>query len=60
MNCDGPEHMDEQEIVALITGDNQKEADEAVEDKIGVSAKKRKSSSKQISIFTFFFKEILI
>ena len=50
--------MDEQEIVALITGDNQKEADEAVEDKIGVSAKKRKSSSKQISIFTFFLRNL--
>ena len=29
--------MDEQGIVALITGDNEREADEAVEDKIGVS-----------------------
>ena len=29
--------MDEQGIVALITGDNIKEADEAVEDEIGVS-----------------------
>ena len=39
MSCDGPgyEHMDEQGIVALITGDNEKEADEAVEDEIGVS-----------------------
>ena len=39
MSCDGPgcEHMDEQEIVALITGDNEKEADEAVEDETGVS-----------------------
>ena len=39
MSCDGPgyEHMDEQGIVALITGDNKKEADEAVEDEIGVS-----------------------
>ena len=38
MNCDGPgyEHMDEQGIVALITGDNEKGADEAVEDVIGV------------------------
>jgi len=36
MSCDGPcyEHMDEQGFVALITGDNEKEA---VEDKIGVS-----------------------
>ena len=33
MGCDGPgyEHMDEQEIVALISGDNVKEADEEVE-----------------------------
>ena len=39
MSCDGPgyEHMDEQGIVALITGDNKKEADESVEDEIGVS-----------------------
>ena len=39
MSCDGPsyKHMDEQGIVALITGDNKKEADEAVEDEIGVS-----------------------
>ena len=28
--------MDEQEIVALITGDNKKEADETSEDEIGV------------------------
>ena len=29
MNCDGPgyEHMDEQGILALISGDNEKEAD---------------------------------
>ena len=34
MSCDGPgyEHMDEQGIVALISGDNEKEADEEVED----------------------------
>ena len=34
MSCNGPgfEHMDEQEIVALISGDNEKEADEEVED----------------------------
>merc|ERR1712183_785187 len=39
MSCDGPgyEHMDEQGIVALITGDNEKEADEGVEDEIDVS-----------------------
>ena len=39
MKCDGPDYdyMDEQGIVALITGDNEKEADEAVEDEIGVS-----------------------
>ena len=39
MSCDGPgyEHMDEQGIVALITGDNEKEADESVGDEIGVS-----------------------
>ena len=39
MSCNGPdyEHMDKQGIVALITGDNKKEADEAVEDEIGVS-----------------------
>ena len=39
MSCDGPgyEHMDVQGIVALITEDNEKEADEAVENKIGVS-----------------------
>ena len=39
MSCDGPgcEHMDEQEIVALITGDNEKEADEGVIDEIDVS-----------------------
>ena len=39
MNCDGPgyEHMDGQGILALITGgDNDKEADKAVEDKIVV------------------------
>ena len=36
MNCDGPgyEHMDEQGILALISGDNEKEADEGVEDKM--------------------------
>ena len=40
MSCDGPgyEHMDEQGIVALITGDNNKEADEAVDDEICVPA----------------------
>ena len=34
ISCDGPgyEHMDEQGIVALIYGDNEKEADEEVED----------------------------
>ena len=34
MSCNGPgyEHMDEQEILALITGDNDKEADKAVKD----------------------------
>ena len=39
MSCDGPgyEHMDEQGIVALVTGDNEKEADEGVEDEIDVS-----------------------
>ena len=39
MSCDGPayEHMEEQGIFALITGDNEKQADEAVKDKIGVS-----------------------
>ena len=39
MSCDGPhyEHINEQGIVALITGDNKKEADESVEDEIGVS-----------------------
>ena len=39
MSCDGSgyEHMDEQGFFALITGDNEKEADEAVEDEIGVS-----------------------
>ena len=38
MSCDGPgyEHMDEQGILALITGDNGKKADKAVEDKIVV------------------------
>ena len=36
-NGSGYEHMDEQGIVALITGDNEKEADEAVEDEISVS-----------------------
>ena len=38
MSCDGPgyEHMDEQGIVELVTGDNEKEAVEVVEDKIGV------------------------
>ena len=32
MSCEGPdyEHMDKQGIVALITGDNKKETDEAV------------------------------
>ena len=36
MSCNGPgyDYMDEQGIVALITGDNKKEANEAVEDKI--------------------------
>ena len=36
MSCDGPgyEHMDEQGILALISGDNEKEADEGVEDKM--------------------------
>ena len=39
MSCNGPryEHINEQGIVALITGDNKKEADESVEDEIGVS-----------------------
>ena len=39
MKCDGPDYdyMDEQGIVALITGDNEKEADEAVKDEIVVS-----------------------
>ena len=39
MSCDGPgyEHMDEQGILALITGDNDKEADKAVKDEIFVS-----------------------
>ena len=39
MSCDGPgqQHTYEQVIVALITGDNEKEADESVEDEIGVS-----------------------
>ena len=39
MSCDGlvNEHMDEEGIVALITGDNEKEDDKAVEDEIGVS-----------------------
>ena len=34
MSCDGSgyEHMDEQGIIALISGDNEKEADEEVED----------------------------
>ena len=38
MSCDGPgyEHMDEQGIVALITGDNEKEADEGIKDEIDV------------------------
>ena len=36
-NGSGYEHMDEQGIVALITGDNKKESDEAVKDEIGVS-----------------------
>ena len=48
--------MDEQETVALITGDNQKEADEAVKNKISVSAKKQESSSEQTSI-PFFKKK---
>ena len=39
MSCDGSgyEHMDEQGIVVLITRDNEKEANEAVEDEFGVS-----------------------
>ena len=39
MSCNGPdyEHMDKQGIVAMITGDNEKEADVAVEDEIGIS-----------------------
>ena len=34
MSCDDPEyeHMNEQGIAALISGDNKKEADEGVED----------------------------
>ena len=36
MSCDGPGY--EQGIVALITGDNNKEADEAVDDEICVPA----------------------
>ena len=49
--------MDEQEIVAVFSEDNQREADEAVEDEISVSATKRESSSKQTSIFSFFKKK---
>ena len=39
MSCDGPgyEHMDEQGIVELVTGDNEKEAVGVVEDEIGIS-----------------------
>ena len=39
MSCNGPdyEHMDKQGIFALITGDNEKEADEGVKDEIDVS-----------------------